>query len=121
MKTTRGGYEIYRRKLLEKRDDALSGLGESVNSVARAECVAEDDQAQISHDESISLGINRLDYAQLRLVEEALERIDSGDYGACLSCEEPIAPKRLRALPWARYCIRCQERVSASLTSESLE
>jgi DnaK suppressor protein len=59
--------------------------------------------------ESVSLHLNVLDYAQLRLIEEGLDRLDSGDYGVCLSCEEPIPPKRLQAVPWARYCVGCQE------------
>jgi DnaK suppressor protein len=75
--------------------------------------VAEEDQAQFLNDESVSLHLNVLDYAQLRLIEEALDRLDSGDYGICLSCEEPIPPKRLHALSWARYCVRCQEALGA--------
>jgi DnaK suppressor protein len=71
--------------------------------------VAEDDQAQISHDEFVSLRMNGLDYQQLRMVEEALDRLDSGDYGICPACDEPIAEKRLQALPWARYCVKCEE------------
>ena len=80
--------------------------------------VAEDDQAQLSHDEFISLHLNGLDYAQLRLVEEALERLDAGGYGICLCCEDPIPPKRLRAISWARYCVRCQEEMSARRDAE---
>src|SRR4029079_19509313 len=45
----------------------------------------------------------------LRLVEEALRRIESGDYGYCVACEEEIQEKRLDAVPWARHCIRCQD------------
>jgi DnaK suppressor protein len=55
--------------------------------------------------------MNGLDYHQLRLVEEALDRLDSGDYGTCLACDEPIAEKRLIALPWARYCVKCEEEM----------
>jgi DnaK suppressor protein len=77
--------------------------------------VAEDDQAQISHDEFVSLRMNGLDYNQLRLVEEALDRLDTGDYGVCLACDEPIAEKRLRALPWARYCVTCQDLAGLEL------
>ena len=100
-----------RARLIEKRRSLLSGLGVKFDTLARMGRVAEDDQAQISHDEFISLQVNGLDYAQLRMVEEALDRLDSGDYGTCLSCEEPIAPKRLQAIPWARYCVTCQELV----------
>jgi len=52
---------------------------------------------------------------QLRLVEEAMDRLDAGDYGICLACDEPIAEKRLRALPWARYCVTCQENAGLEL------
>jgi DnaK suppressor protein len=103
----------YRQMLLEKRRAVLSGLGSKFDTLARMGRVAEDDQAQISHEEFISLRLNGLDYTQLRMVEESLDRLESGDYGICLSCEEPIAPKRLHAIPWARYCVTCQEMIGA--------
>lgn len=102
--------EGYRRLLLAKRKDAVSGMDTKFDTLARMGRVAEEDQAPISHEEFISLRINSLDYGQLRLVEEALDRLDAGDYGICLECEEPIPAKRLAAIPWARYCITCQDR-----------
>ena len=103
--------EQYRRMLLEKRDQVMSGLGVKFDTIAKMGRVAEEDQAQLSHDEFVSLRLNSLDYGQLRLVEEALDRVRSGDFGVCLACEQPIPPKRLQALPWARYCVPCQEAV----------
>ena len=108
----------YRDMLLEKRAKVLEGLGSKFDTVARMGRVAEEDQAQISHDEFVSLHLNGLDYAQLRLINEALDRISSGDYGICLRCEQPIAPKRLKALPWARYCVPCQEAVASGEEAE---
>jgi DnaK suppressor protein len=90
------------------------------DTLARMGRVAEEDQAQITHDEFVSLHLNSLDYLQLRLVEEALDRMNSGDYGICLACEEPIPAKRLRAISWARYCVRCQESMGAELDREWL-
>jgi len=107
--------DIHRAKLLEKRSSVLSGLGMKFDTRARMGRVADDDQAQISHDEFVSLRMNGLDYRQLRMVEEALDRLESGDYGICLACDEPIAERRLEALPWARYCVKCQEEVGAEL------
>jgi DnaK suppressor protein len=46
-----------------------------------------------------------------RQIREAIARIQDGTYGECLRCEEPIAEKRLKAVPWAAYCIHCQEEV----------
>lgn len=46
-----------------------------------------------------------------RAITKALERIEDGDYGICLDCEDKIAPKRLQAIPWAAYCVSCQEKL----------
>jgi RNA polymerase-binding transcription factor DksA len=48
---------------------------------------------------------------RLRLVEEALERMEVGSYGRCLATEAPIPLARLRSVPWARYVERVQEDV----------
>lgn len=106
--------ETYRRMLLDRREQVVSGLGVKFDTVAKMGRVAEEDQAQLSHDEFVSLRLNSLDYGQLRLVEEALDRVKSGDFGVCLACEQPIPPKRLQALPWARYCVPCQEAIGMS-------
>lgn len=105
----------YRRMLQLKRQEIRAALGMKFDARARMGRVAEDDQAQLSHDEFVSLHLNSLDYQQLRLVEEALDRLRTGDYGRCLNCEEPIPAKRLRALPWARHCVKCQEELAAAV------
>jgi RNA polymerase-binding transcription factor DksA len=43
-------------------------------------------------------------------VEEALERIDAGQYGHCTQCDADIPVERLRAIPQAGLCMRCQAR-----------
>ena len=111
-------YTTYKHQLLQKRVQVLLALGIKFDTLARMGRVAEDDQAQITHDEFVSLHLNSLDYLQLRMVDEALDRLDSGDYGICLACEEPIPAKRLRAIPWARYCIPCQETVGGEMDQE---
>ena len=57
------------------------------------------------------LAISNLDRSVrwLREIEDALRRLDIGEYGTCANCEEEIGPKRLRAVPWARFCLKCQE------------
>lgn len=44
---------------------------------------------------------------RLRLIEEALERVEDGSYGKCLSCGGDIHADRLKAIPYARLCIDC--------------
>jgi DnaK suppressor protein len=57
------------------------------------------------------LAIRNLDRESslLRNVRLALARIADGSYGTCMHCDEEIKPKRLDAVPWTPYCIRCQE------------
>ncbi|HEV3333427.1 MAG TPA: TraR/DksA family transcriptional regulator [Bryobacteraceae bacterium] len=115
---TAHGNEAYRKQLLDKRTAVMSALGIKFDTLARMGRVNEEDQAQLTHDEFISLRLNSLDYGQLRLVNEALDRMDSGDYGICLRCEEAIPAKRLSALPWARYCVPCQELAGKDMLNE---
>jgi DnaK suppressor protein len=109
-----GAAEDYRALLQDKRLDLLSNLGIKFDTLASMGRVPEEDQAQVSHEEFISMRLNGLDYEQLRLVQEALDRLDSGEFGVCQACEEPISSKRLKAIPWARYCVHCQERLTGA-------
>jgi RNA polymerase-binding transcription factor DksA len=49
--------------------------------------------------------------ALLTLVNHALQRLEDGVYGQCVQCGQPIAPKRLDALPWAERCVICEEQL----------
>lgn len=71
-----------------------------------------------SHEEWIFLNRNNIDVMLLREIDEALARIDDGGYGTCLECDEAISMKRLDALPWARYCVTCQEALAAYQTED---
>lgn len=50
---------------------------------------------------------------KLRLLERAIEQIDSGNYGYCEECEEPINFKRLEAIPGCTLCICCAEKIES--------
>jgi DnaK suppressor protein len=60
-----------------------------------------------------ALAVCNLDreFTQLRDARAALRRIEDGSFGTCQECNEDIHPKRLAAVPWAPFCIRCQEAV----------
>jgi DnaK suppressor protein len=102
----------YRRALLDQKASALAALGAKTHGLTNTDRVCEEDQAQHSLEEAVSLRLNGLEYSQLRQIQEALDRLQLGEYGICLSCEEPIPGKRLEALPWAKYCVPCQEEIS---------
>ncbi len=46
----------------------------------------------------------------LRNVRAALCRIEDSSFGMCVHCEEEISPRRLAAVPWTPFCIRCQKQ-----------
>ena len=64
-----------------------------------------------------ALAVCNLDreFNQLRNARAALRRIQEGSFGTCQQCDDDIHPKRLAAVPWAKYCIRCQESVDNNL------
>jgi RNA polymerase-binding protein DksA len=53
------------------------------------------------------LALRDHDRQRLASIDEALERLDAGTYGACTSCGKPIGAERLEALPWTATCIDC--------------
>lgn len=53
----------------------------------------------------------------LRLIEAALRRITDGSFGVCVACGDDIQDRRLRALPWTQFCLRCQEELEEEVSS----
>jgi DnaK suppressor protein len=101
---------IYETLLVQKRHSVVLNLGidPELNSIT---AIAEEDRALLSQEEFVWSKLNNIASAQLRLIDEALDRIRTGDYGSCAGCEGAISSKRLKALPWAKYCIECQEEM----------
>ena len=91
----------------------LSIIGEG--SDKRADIVIQQapdalDQTQFAAERDLTVSLLNRDSQMFRRVQGALQRIADGSYGICLSCEDPIRPKRLHAVPWAELCLVCQER-----------
>jgi DnaK suppressor protein len=72
------------------------------------------DEVQLTGDRELAIRNLDRDSRMLRLIHMALARIAGGSYGVCQHCEEDISPKRMQALPWAAFCIGCQERMDRS-------
>lgn len=74
------------------------------------------DAALLAAERESSAQILAQDFQLLRQVEAARDRLRDGTFGICLRCEEGIAPKRLRAIPWAAYCVSCQAKAEEGKT-----
>lgn len=68
------------------------------------------DTAGATFDRELDQGLEEGVQETLREIDAALRRIDEGTYGTCEICGKPIGAERLRALPWARFCIDDQRR-----------
>lgn len=113
------------QKLLEKKAEELRA---SMSAQKAAQVVArldvpsdEGDLSQQHHEEWIFLNRNTIDMKLLREITDALRRFEHGAYGTCMECEEPISIKRLDAVPWARYCVTCQEAIAARIAQGEFE
>ena len=69
------------------------------------------DQAVLEYEKQAALHKASADRQLRKNLIQALERIRQGTYGECQSCGGEIESKRLQALPFARYCIKCQEEM----------
>jgi len=111
-KTTFENYEKLLRKKAEEVRRSMSAQ-KVAQVVTRLDVPSDEgDLSQQSHEEWIFLNRNTLEMKLLREVEDALRRIERSTYGICHDCEEPISAKRLDAVPWAKYCVTCQEQVA---------
>ncbi len=78
--------------------------GSKLNDVLDA---VESSEADIQED--IEFALIQMKGETLNKINDALARLDNGDYGFCFECGEEIAEKRLRALPFAVRCKDCEE------------
>ncbi len=67
------------------------------------------DMATDNFDREFTLGLASNEQQSLNLIDQALRKIEEGNYGICEECKKPISQKRLTAMPHARLCIKCQE------------
>ena len=64
-----------------------------------------------NYDQEFTLGLIENEQGTLELINEALDRMERGEFGRCVECGEPISKPRLQAIPYARNCIRCARKL----------
>jgi DnaK suppressor protein len=104
----RAQLEAAREELISEGNVTFEPNRVDPNSVRR------DDDAQPLNEmnQAIASKRNAERTARLRQIDAALNRMrsDPEDFGLCEACEEDISPRRLAVMPWAKFCIRCQEK-----------
>ena len=102
----------FRELLLGKQREQIQAYAASKqDSESHLDNGTEDyiDYAVNSYAREFLLSLTEMDRKQLLQIEEALRRIDRGEYGRCQQCGNEIPRKRLEIQPWARHCVTCQD------------
>lgn len=107
-----------KERLLAEREILIQKLKGSDLSIDDSETPDPVDLAVRNYSKNVQLAVSENESRQLTLIDEALMRIDDGEYGPCQNCEKDINPKRLAAIPWARFCLDCQELLEQGLLDE---
>jgi DnaK suppressor protein len=97
------------RRTLKNRQTELGNRNGSREALAIETSPDELDRIQHASDRDFALSNLERNSDRLREVRTALRRVEEGTFGICIGCEENINPKRLAAVPWASFCIVCQE------------
>jgi len=110
----------YRKLLEEKREELHRSFREKLAHTVEEGDGAMDEVDQASHlyNKEFWYALSDQDRKVLNLVEEAIARMDAGEYGECRHCGETIQKRRLDAVPWARHCLECQELQDRGLLEE---
>ena len=106
---------LLRNLLVQRRQELLRGLHDELASTAAAGIDYGDiaDQASASLYNELAHGFAEIASADIRMIDQAIQRIDDQTYGLCESCGQPIPQARLRALPFASLCVRCKREEEA--------
>ena len=105
--------------LREKRESLKRQVAARLDDVT-IEMEPDDDAGLATSSFAADLAVSTLERErrELREVELALHKMNTGEYGICENCETPIREVRLRALPWARLCIHCASNASADVAAD---
>jgi len=102
------------KQVLQARYDELATVLRNREGIAIEK--SPDALDEVQHAAERELAIRNLDREShlFRNVRAALRRINDGSFGICVHCEEEISMKRLQAVPWTAFCIKCQEKADRS-------
>ncbi len=105
--------ENFKELLIEERTRILEDLLEDneefsgLDETAMGDLV---DQAFKLQEKELLINLSQNEQKTLQNIQEALKRIDSGEYGKCQSCGQEMDPGRLEALPYATECVDCKKK-----------
>lgn len=110
--------EEIKEKLLAEREQLIQKLRGNDLTIDDSETPDPVDLAVKNYSKNVMMAVSENDSRQLVMINEALARIEDDEFGLCQNCEDPINSRRLDAVPWARFCLKCQELQEKGLLDE---
>lgn len=110
--------DYYKKKLATRREELMKTIARTEEEGRQADddpTVDLADKAANSYTKEFLFGMTNTDRTILNMIDEALKRIRANEYGTCANCQEEMQQKRLEAVPWAKHCISCQEKMEQGL------
>jgi DnaK suppressor protein len=110
--------DYYKKKLTTRREELMRTIARTEEEGRQADddpTVDLADKAANSYTKEFLFGMTNTDRTILNMIDEALKRIRVNEYGMCANCQEEMQQKRLEAVPWAKHCITCQEKLEQGL------
>jgi DnaK suppressor protein len=105
--------KAFRERLLLKKQQILEAYNKNKTYGKEADGEATQDiadKAANSYTKEFLFSLSNTERDILQQVDEAIARLDGRRFGTCASCDEEMNLKRLEAVPWARFCLSCQEK-----------
>jgi DnaK suppressor protein len=105
-------FDALRARLQIQRDEIVSMYKQDLRAGQEStDDGTEDivDRANNAYNRELMFSLSDAERNTLLQIENALRRMEEGGYGRCANCGQNIAVPRLEALPWARFCVDCQE------------
>ncbi len=106
-----GRFAQVRAQLMKMRDDLLEDVSESYEACRE---MGQDgvpdigDMSSVAYSRDVLFNLSETQRQRINDINLALEQIDKGEYGICMSCNEEISPRRMEVRPFSRYCIECK-------------
>ncbi|OGD27750.1 MAG: hypothetical protein A2028_00970 [Candidatus Aminicenantes bacterium RBG_19FT_COMBO_59_29] len=103
----------YQKTLQAQKEKIVRKLSQLNSESKEVETdIAQDvvDKAESSYTKEFLLSLSNAERQQLALIDDALRRLKTKEFGICQMCAKVIGKKRLAALPWTPYCIDCQQK-----------
>ncbi len=113
--------ESYKKKLLDKRRELMAAYTKNRQHGRESdEGGSQDlaDKASSSYAKEFLYSLSNTERSILSEIEASLAHMAEGEYGVCDECGQRISRKRLDAVPWARYCVPCKERIEQGVGEE---